>query len=224
MAHKLSPRVVDRHEHLLFTPALAQQGRALDGPVGLLGLLVAQRFLGLTVQRCRIAQQGGRTPQVEGHGLLGAYLFKQRFKQAVGKVDVLVARPVGPVALEKKIGNFNGLALLGQARQHLLGRKVAPLGGKPLVQKKVAVLYILRGNALPCIIHILADAKAAGKGRGIFKQGAQRVALTVGVQKTQSLGHAWIPFGGACPGAAWPRPVSRPLPCRWRFARLFQKR
>jgi len=86
--------------------------------------------------------------------------------------------------------------VLLQARQQRVWGKVAPLGRKALVEKKLAAFNIAVCNTLPRIVHILADIKPAGKGRGVFQQGPQGIALAVGVQKTQSLGHA----GSVCLG------------------------
>ena len=180
MKEQASARVVDGDEELLLPPAFTHEGGAADGGIRLFVLLSRQGCLG---HGGHIAQQGRIAAQIEVQGFFRRKaLGQQAFQQAVGKVDALCRiGPERPVALEKKVGDFNTQAGGGQARQHLLRGQRAPARGQTLIQKERALLQIRFGDALAGVVYILPDMEIPGERRGGFQQGTQGVALAVGV-------------------------------------------
>ena len=143
--------MVDGDEELFLTPAFTHEGGATNKSIRLLAFLPRQGCFG---HGDHIAQQGRIAAQIEVQGFFGRKALRQQaFQQAVGKVDALCRiGPERPVALEKKVGNFNTRAGGGQARQHLLRGQRTPARGQTLIQKERALFQIRFGDALAGVV------------------------------------------------------------------------
>ena len=87
-----------------------------------------------------------------------------------------------------------------QARQELFCGNMAPFGPQRLIQKKGAFFQIAPVNMLPRVVDAVANNKTPCKGRRIFQQNSQGLALAIGMQKTEGLCHSGIFYCRLWPG------------------------